>query len=47
VTGLLQKEEVSKKKKEKDKTYEKNSPVAMLGVGAINKWRETYLTPIR
>jgi len=48
VTGLLQKEEVSKKKKEKekDKTYQKeNSPVAVLGVGVINEWRETYLTP--
>jgi hypothetical protein len=34
-------------KKKKIKHTKKNSPVAMLGVGAINKWRETYLTPIR
>ncbi len=41
------KEEVSKKnKRENDKTYQKkNPPVSMLGVGVMNRWRETYLTP--
>jgi len=43
------KEEVSKKnKRENDKTYQKkNPPIPVLGVGIMNGWRETYLTPTR